>query len=328
MFGPFEGLGGVSGLGLSAREGGRKGQGEREGKRAEGEFGVRTRGSERERFRARERERERAANGALEDASNEMDAVDVDADTERVRGSSEGVDADADADADVDVDAARRVGEMVTVMDVGRAGGTSRSQSRSRSRSRSGSRVASPIPVGSASPLPARSASPMPTRSTSPMPLGSASFLPVESMAAAAAGGGSMLRGFHTSARLGARLEEGMDVFVVSFSSHPPFRFHSWLIHSISFPSNSHSHSHPHPHSNPTPPPKQITPIAPSILEQRAKTIGKVTYVVKSTYGAQYRVQCFGSTQYGTDSAGSDLDLVVIVRLFILPPPLPPRLGV
>ncbi|EIM83995.1 uncharacterized protein STEHIDRAFT_170415 [Stereum hirsutum FP-91666 SS1] len=251
VFGPFEGLGGVSGLGLSAREGGRKGQGEREGKRAEGEFGVRIRGSERERFRARERERERAANGALEGASNAMDAVDVEAEKEKdgVIASSAGVYTDADADADAD--GARRVGETGTVADVGRAGGMSRAQSRSRSRS--GSRVASPIPVGSASPLPARSASRM----------------PVESMVVAAAGGGSMLRGFHTSARLGARLEEGMDVFV-------------------------------------------ITPVAPSILEQRAKTIGKVTYVVKSTYGAQYRVQCFGSTQYGTDSAGSDLDLVVI----------------
>ena len=54
-------------------------------------------------------------------------------------------------------------------------------------------------------------------------------------------------------------------------------------------------------------------PIPPAVLEKRVKTIKRVDYVVKSTYGGQYRVQCFGSTQYGTDSVSSDLDVVIIV---------------
>lgn len=53
--------------------------------------------------------------------------------------------------------------------------------------------------------------------------------------------------------------------------------------------------------------------VPPSVVNQRVKTLGRVNAAIKSTYGQQYYVQCFGSTQYGTDSPNSDLDLVVIV---------------
>lgn len=38
-----------------------------------------------------------------------------------------------------------------------------------------------------------------------------------------------------------------------------------------------------------------------------------VDHVIRSTFGEKYLVQCFGSTQYGVDSATSDLDMIILV---------------
>ncbi|KAG8951400.1 hypothetical protein FRC04_006171 [Tulasnella sp. 424] len=49
-----------------------------------------------------------------------------------------------------------------------------------------------------------------------------------------------------------------------------------------------------------------------SILAARQRTIVTVDQVIRSTFGEKYLVQCFGSTQYGVDSATSDLDMIIL----------------
>jgi DNA polymerase sigma len=49
----------------------------------------------------------------------------------------------------------------------------------------------------------------------------------------------------------------------------------------------------------------------------RQRTVTKVVDCIRSNFGSQYRVEVFGSTQYGVDGQTSDLDLVVIVGMFI-----------
>ncbi|KAI0260766.1 hypothetical protein BC834DRAFT_845969 [Gloeopeniophorella convolvens] len=48
------------------------------------------------------------------------------------------------------------------------------------------------------------------------------------------------------------------------------------------------------------------------VHELRRKTIAKVANAIQVTFGPKYRVEAFGSTQYGVDAQTSDLDLVVI----------------
>ncbi|KAI0066914.1 hypothetical protein BV25DRAFT_1820028 [Artomyces pyxidatus] len=50
----------------------------------------------------------------------------------------------------------------------------------------------------------------------------------------------------------------------------------------------------------------------PTIQHLRATTLARVSAAIQRQYGMRYRVEIFGSTQYGVDSARSDLDLVVI----------------
>ncbi|KIO31300.1 hypothetical protein M407DRAFT_19678 [Tulasnella calospora MUT 4182] len=49
-----------------------------------------------------------------------------------------------------------------------------------------------------------------------------------------------------------------------------------------------------------------------SIRAARQRTIHRVDQVIRSTFGEKYLVQCFGSTQYGVDSATSDLDMIIL----------------
>ncbi|KAH9055138.1 hypothetical protein EDB83DRAFT_2521347 [Lactarius deliciosus] len=48
------------------------------------------------------------------------------------------------------------------------------------------------------------------------------------------------------------------------------------------------------------------------IREKRQRTLAKITSTIQSNFGSEYRIQVFGSTQYGVDGKNSDLDLVVI----------------
>ncbi|KAG8892907.1 hypothetical protein FRC01_013889, partial [Tulasnella sp. 417] len=48
------------------------------------------------------------------------------------------------------------------------------------------------------------------------------------------------------------------------------------------------------------------------IRTARQRTIHRVDQVIRSTFGEKYLVQCFGSTQYGVDSATSDLDMIIL----------------
>jgi DNA polymerase sigma len=50
----------------------------------------------------------------------------------------------------------------------------------------------------------------------------------------------------------------------------------------------------------------------------RQRTVTKVADCIRSKFGSQYRVEVFGSTQYGVDGRTSDLDLVVIVGMFFM----------
>lgn len=49
------------------------------------------------------------------------------------------------------------------------------------------------------------------------------------------------------------------------------------------------------------------------IREMRQRTLAKIASALQSNFGSEYRVEVFGSTQYGVDGHTSDLDLVVIV---------------
>jgi DNA polymerase sigma len=48
----------------------------------------------------------------------------------------------------------------------------------------------------------------------------------------------------------------------------------------------------------------------------RRRTVTNITNCIQNSFGSQYRVEVFGSTQYGVDGPTSDLDLVVIVGMF------------
>ncbi|KAH9991964.1 hypothetical protein BJV74DRAFT_406271 [Russula compacta] len=48
------------------------------------------------------------------------------------------------------------------------------------------------------------------------------------------------------------------------------------------------------------------------VREKRQRTAAKVASSIQSHFGSEYRVEVFGSTQYGVDGQTSDLDLVVI----------------
>ena len=52
--------------------------------------------------------------------------------------------------------------------------------------------------------------------------------------------------------------------------------------------------------------------------EKRQRTIAKVESSVRRHFGQAFRIGAFGSTQYGVDGRNSDLDLVVIVRIFLM----------
>lgn len=48
------------------------------------------------------------------------------------------------------------------------------------------------------------------------------------------------------------------------------------------------------------------------IREMRQRTLAKIASTIQSNFGSEYRIEVFGSTQYGVDGQTSDLDLVVI----------------
>ncbi|KAH9173843.1 hypothetical protein EDB89DRAFT_2228510 [Lactarius sanguifluus] len=48
------------------------------------------------------------------------------------------------------------------------------------------------------------------------------------------------------------------------------------------------------------------------IREKRQRTLAKIASTIQSNFGSEYRIQVFGSTQYGVDGNTSDLDLVVV----------------
>ena len=51
------------------------------------------------------------------------------------------------------------------------------------------------------------------------------------------------------------------------------------------------------------------------IREKRQRTLAKIASTIQSNFGSEYRIEVFGSTQYGVDGQTSDLDLVVIVSI-------------
>lgn len=59
----------------------------------------------------------------------------------------------------------------------------------------------------------------------------------------------------------------------------------------------------------------QVNPVRPHVRLARSTTIRKVQDIVHRNFGNGYRVELFGSTSYGVDTATSDLDLVIMVRL-------------
>ena len=49
------------------------------------------------------------------------------------------------------------------------------------------------------------------------------------------------------------------------------------------------------------------------MLSSRSSAIKNVQKSIQKRYGNRYQVECFGSTRYNVDNAGSDLDLVIVV---------------
>jgi DNA polymerase sigma len=47
----------------------------------------------------------------------------------------------------------------------------------------------------------------------------------------------------------------------------------------------------------------------------REQTVAKVASCIQNNFCHEYRVEVFGSTQYGVDGQTSDLDMVVIVGI-------------
>lgn len=54
------------------------------------------------------------------------------------------------------------------------------------------------------------------------------------------------------------------------------------------------------------------------VREKRRRTMAKVESSIRGYFGQEYRVEAFGSTQYGVDGPTSDLDLVVIVGILLM----------
>jgi hypothetical protein len=54
------------------------------------------------------------------------------------------------------------------------------------------------------------------------------------------------------------------------------------------------------------------------VRERRQRTIAKVEISIRSNFGQEFSVEAFGSTRYGVDGRNSDLDLVVIVGIFLM----------
>jgi hypothetical protein len=62
----------------------------------------------------------------------------------------------------------------------------------------------------------------------------------------------------------------------------------------------------------------QETSAGQHVRERRQRTIAKVERSIQSHFGQEFRIGAFGSTQYGVDGRNSDLDLVVIVGIFLM----------
>jgi hypothetical protein len=62
----------------------------------------------------------------------------------------------------------------------------------------------------------------------------------------------------------------------------------------------------------------QMTSSDQRLREKRRRTLAKVESSIQGHFGQGYRVEAFGSTQYGVDGPTSDLDLVVIVRILLM----------
>ena len=62
----------------------------------------------------------------------------------------------------------------------------------------------------------------------------------------------------------------------------------------------------------------QVTSSDQDVRARRQRTIAKVERSIRGNFGQQFRIGAFGSTQYGVDGRNSDLDLVVIVRIFLM----------
>ncbi|KAL6300361.1 hypothetical protein BKA93DRAFT_536376 [Sparassis latifolia] len=56
----------------------------------------------------------------------------------------------------------------------------------------------------------------------------------------------------------------------------------------------------------------KLADVPPDVIRQREKTRRRVNELIKSKFGKEYSVVPFGSTCYGTDSAKSDLDFVIL----------------
>jgi hypothetical protein len=65
----------------------------------------------------------------------------------------------------------------------------------------------------------------------------------------------------------------------------------------------------------------QVHPIGQHIRLARSATVQKIQAIIRQHYGANYRVELFGSTSYGVDTPTSDLDLVILVRTRFHPHP-------
>jgi poly(A) polymerase Pap1 len=62
---------------------------------------------------------------------------------------------------------------------------------------------------------------------------------------------------------------------------------------------------------------KEISPDQ-RVREKRRRTIAKVESSIRNHFGQEFCIGTFGSTQYGVDGPTSDLDLVVIVGIFLM----------
>ena len=63
----------------------------------------------------------------------------------------------------------------------------------------------------------------------------------------------------------------------------------------------------------------QTTVPGQRIREMRQQTVAKVTSAIQEHFGHEYCVEVFGSTQYGVDGQISDIDMVVVVSILLMP---------